>query len=84
MEQSELRIDGVLGSLANRRSTHFAFWAFYELRLYAVLRSSAIRLCEAHTIPIDSLRVFSESAAIVCLFGARRLSQQSYTFFPEP
>jgi hypothetical protein len=46
--------------------------------------SSPIRLCEVHTIPLDSLRVFSEMPAIVCLFGARRLSQQSYPFFPEP
>ena len=32
----------------------------------------------------DSLRVFSDSAAIVRLFGARRLSQQAHPFFPEP
>src|SRR5215212_6119882 len=49
-----------------------------------ILGSSPIRLCEVHTIPIDSLRVFSEKAAIVCLFGARRLSQQAYASFPEP
>src|SRR5215212_11398012 len=39
---------------------------------------------EVRTLLIDSLRVFSEKAAIVCLFGARRLSQQSYSSFPEP
>ena len=33
--------------------------------------------------PIDSLSVFSDLPAIVCLFGARRLSQQSRSFFPE-
>jgi hypothetical protein len=33
---------------------------------------------------IDSLRVFSESRVILQLFGARRLSQQSYSSFPEP
>jgi hypothetical protein len=35
-------------------------------------------------ICIDSLRVFSESRAILQFFGARRLSQQSYSSFPEP
>src|SRR5215207_5248600 len=39
---------------------------------------------EGNTICIDSLRVFSESKAILQLFGARRLSQQSYSSFPEP
>ena len=33
---------------------------------------------------IDSLRLFSESPAILHLFGARRLSQQDYPSFPEP
>ena len=40
--------------------------------------------CQEHTIPIDSLILFSESPAIVRLFGARRLSQQSHPFFPSP
>src|SRR5215216_5215710 len=57
---------------------------FTRVRGRVILRSSPIRLCEVHTIPIDSLRVFSEKAAIVCLFGARRLSQQAYASFPEP
>ncbi len=48
-----------------------------ELRLGGGLGSS-------HENPIDSLSLFSESPAIVCLFGARRLSQQSHPFFPEP
>src|SRR5215208_3536779 len=65
-------------------SRKFVFKEFCELRHNGVLRSSPIRLCEVHTIPIDSLRVFSEKAAIVCLFGARRLSQQAYASFPEP
>src|SRR5215203_4773857 len=39
---------------------------------------------EGNTRCIDSLRVFSESRAIVHLLGARRLSQQSYSSFPEP
>jgi hypothetical protein len=38
---------------------------------------------EVHTIPIDSLSLFSNSPAILGLFGARRLSQQSHSFFPE-
>jgi hypothetical protein len=33
---------------------------------------------------LHSLRVFSESPAILRLFGARRLSQQDYPSFPEP
>ena len=56
-------------------SANFAFWAFSEVCLSGSLRG---------THPIDSLRVFSESAAIVCLFGARRLSQQSLLPFPSP
>src|SRR5215212_1977347 len=40
--------------------------------------------CEVHTIPIGSLSLFSESPAIVGLFGARRLSQQSNPSFLEP
>src|SRR5215213_9730987 len=48
-----------------------------ELPLYGVLRSS-------HDPHLHSLRVFSESFSIVCLFGARRLSQQSHSFSPEP
>src|SRR5215208_334949 len=40
--------------------------------------------CEVHTIPIDSLSLFSESPAIVCFFRARRLSRHSHPFFPEP
>jgi hypothetical protein len=55
-----------------------------ELRRDGVLRSSPNRLCELHTIPLDSLSLFSETPAIVCPFGARRLSQQSHSFFPEP
>src|SRR5215216_893077 len=39
------------------------------------------RLRSTHD-PIDFLREFSDSAAIVgCLFGARRSAQQSHTFF---
>src|SRR5215208_3546149 len=34
-----------------------------------------------HKIPIDSLRVFSNSPAIVYLFGARRLSQHNLISF---
>ena len=41
-------------------------------------------ICEANTIRIDSLILFSESPAILHLFGARRLSQQYYPSFPEP
>jgi hypothetical protein len=33
---------------------------------------------------LHSLSVFSESPAILDLFGARRLSQQYYPSFPEP
>jgi hypothetical protein len=40
-------------------------------------------LREVHTIPIDSGSLFSNSLPIVNPFGARRLSQQSHTFFPE-
>jgi hypothetical protein len=40
--------------------------------------------CEVHAIPIDSLSLFSESPAILRLFGARRLSQQFNPFFPGP
>ena len=47
-----------------------------ECGLNGVLRSS-------HQ-PLDSLRMFSESPSIVGLFGARRLSQQSNSFSPEP
>jgi hypothetical protein len=32
----------------------------------------------------DTLSLFSDSSAIVDLFGARRLSQHDYPFFPEP
>src|SRR5215208_7128887 len=40
---------------------------------------------EVDTILIDSLRVFSEKAAIVCLFGARRLSQHNLILsLPSP
>src|SRR5215207_5799872 len=42
------------------------------------------RFCELNKIRIDSLSLFSESPAILHLFGARRLSQQSYSSFPEP
>src|SRR5215204_4151082 len=35
------------------------------------------RFCELNKIRIDSLSLFSESPAILHLFGARRLSQQS-------
>jgi len=62
--------------------------------LHALIHSSAWKgnsanfvltaFSEVHTILIDSLRVFSEKAAIVCLSGARRLSQHSYSFSPEP
>src|SRR5215218_9639551 len=54
-------------------------WLSYprELRHDVVLGSS-------HDNPIDSLSLSSESPAILCLFGARRLSQQSHSFFPEP
>jgi hypothetical protein len=40
-------------------------------------------LREVHTIPIDSLSLFSSSLLILNPFGARRLSQQSYSCFPE-
>jgi hypothetical protein len=44
-----------------------------------------VRLCEVHAIPIDSLRLFSESPAILRLFGARRLSQHDIILsFPSP
>jgi hypothetical protein len=39
---------------------------------------------DVHTIPIDSLRESSESPSTVDLFGARRLSQQTHSFSPEP
>ena len=39
---------------------------------------------EVHTIPVASPRESSESPSIVGLFGARRLSQQSHLFSPEP
>jgi hypothetical protein len=40
---------------------------------------------EVQTIPIDSLSLLSESPAIVCLFGARRLSQHNLILsFPSP
>ncbi len=48
---------------------------FLQLRLDEVPRSSPIR---------HSLRRFSDSAAILCLFGARRLSQQISFSFAEP
>jgi hypothetical protein len=53
---------------------------------FSVVRRSAwkVRFCEANTIRIDSLILFSESPAILHLFGARRLSQQYYPSFPEP
>jgi hypothetical protein len=45
-------------------------------------RSSGLRI---NTIPIDSLRLFSESPAILHLFGARRLSQHNLIIpFPSP
>jgi hypothetical protein len=51
---------------------------FLELRLET-------GFSEVHTILIDSLRVFSEKAAIVCLFGARRLSQHNLILsLPSP
>ena len=44
-----------------------------------------MRLCEVHAISIDSLRLFSESPAILHLFGARRLSQHNLILsFPSP
>ena len=43
-----------------------------------------MRFYQERATPIDSLRLFSESTAILHLFGARRLSQQDYTSFPEP
>jgi hypothetical protein len=49
-----------------------------ELRLDGVLGSS-------HENPIDSLSLFSDSAAIVRLFRARRLSQHNLILsFPSP
>jgi hypothetical protein len=43
-----------------------------------------VRLRGVNTICTDSLSLFSESPAILDLFGARRLSQQDYPSFPEP
>jgi hypothetical protein len=51
--------------------------------LYPRVRGT-VRFCDVHTIHIDFLILFSESLAILRLFGARRLSQQYYPFFPEP
>jgi hypothetical protein len=39
--------------------------------------------CEVHMVPIDSLSLFSDSAATVCLFVARRSAQQSNSSFAE-
>jgi hypothetical protein len=53
---------------------------------FSVVHRSAweMRFCQGNTIGICSLRLFSESPPILQLFGARRLSQQDYPFFPEP
>src|SRR5215217_9635514 len=51
---------------------------FQEVRLSGSLRST-------HYPHLNSLRVFSEKACIVCLFGARRLSQHNlFLPFPSP
>jgi hypothetical protein len=70
-----LSLDTLRSSYAIHRSawkgnsTNFAVTEFYEV----------------HTILIDSLRVFSERASIVCLFGARRLSQHNLILsLPSP
>jgi hypothetical protein len=53
--------------------------------LYGVLRSSPIRLSARYTPHLHFLRVFSEKACIVCLFGARRVSQHNLLLpFPSP
>jgi hypothetical protein len=44
---------------------------------------SLTEFCDVNTIPTDPLSLFSEWLAIVGLFGARRLSQQSLAF-PSP
>jgi hypothetical protein len=45
------------------------------------LNFALTELSEVHTILIDSLRVFSEKAAIVCLFGARRDCPNTIFYF---
>jgi hypothetical protein len=59
--QNEFRGNPIRRSSHSADKAKFAFWAF----------------CEVHMVPIDSLSLFSDSAATVSLFGARRSAQQS-------
>jgi hypothetical protein len=53
--------------------------------LYSRVRGKDASLRSTHTIPMDSLSLFSESPSILRLFGARRLSQHNLILsFPSP
>jgi hypothetical protein len=66
----------VQSSACRPYSTNLVEGGFRELR-------SLTEFCDVNTIPTDPLNLFSELLAIVDLFGAWRLSQQSNSF-PSP